>query len=99
MTNRREVRVAESFFAELDAQLGSERGANGQPSATDFIVVDLPVIVEVFATAFDDLPVAIEGLPSIRMFIGTAALVRALVVHGVETSEGVIELVGVELQL
>ena len=46
MNGRREIRVAESFFDELDSQLGSERGPNGEPSATDFIVMDLPRIVD-----------------------------------------------------
>ena len=54
-----------------------ERGPTGEPSATDFIVTDLPPIVEQFAVAFNDLPEAMAGLPAIRMLIGTGALVRA----------------------
>jgi len=99
MTDRREVRVAESFFEDLDLQLGGERGPNGEPSATDFLVVDLPAVVEVFVTEFDSLPETIGGVGSMRMFIGTSALAYAFVVYGIETSAGVIELVGIELQL
>ena len=95
--NRREVRVTESFFDELDTQLGNQRGRVGEPSATDFIVVDLPRIVDEFAARFDDLPEAIPGVSAARMLIGTGSLVKAYVVHGIETSIGVIELVGVEL--
>lgn len=95
--NRREVRVADSFFDELEAQLGAERGSNGEPSATDFIVVDLPRIVEEFAMRFDDLPEAMLGVGAARMLIGVGALVTAYVVHGVETSSGVVELMGIEL--
>lgn len=95
--NRREVRVADSFFAELDAQLGAERGSTGEPSATDFIVVDLPRIVEEFAMRFDDLPEAMLGVGAARMLIGVGALVAAYVVHGVETSIGIVELIGIEL--
>ena len=73
MIERREVRVADSFFAELEDQLGSQRGPNGQPSVTDFIVLDLPVVAERFAASFDELPEAIAGVPSIRMCIGSAA--------------------------
>ena len=75
MTSRREVRVAESLFDELDQQLGSERGSRGEPSATDFLVVDLPAIVEVFATQFDSLPETFGGLGAMRMFIGTSTSV------------------------
>lgn len=99
MTQRREVRVADSFFAELENQLPSERGPNAEPSVTDFVVLDLPVIVERFATEFDDLREAIAGVSSIRMIIGVAALVKAYVVHGVETPDGVINLIGIEIDL
>ncbi len=97
MSGRREVRVTEAFFEELDAQLGSERGARGEPSATDFLVVDLSRIVDEFATGFDDFPEAVLGVGAVRMLIGTRALVRAYVVHGIETTAGVVELIGVEL--
>lgn len=97
MSDRREVRVAESFFEELDTQLGAERGPRGEPSATDFVVIDLPRIVEEFAARFSGLPEAVDGVGAARMLIGTGALVKAYVVHGIETSAGIIELVGVEL--
>lgn len=99
MTNRREVRVADTLFFDLDNQLADERGPTGQPSATDFIVVDLPVIVERFATGFDELPQSIAGLNSIRMMIGAGALVSAFVVHGIETEDGVVQLVGIDIDL
>jgi len=66
MTPRREVRVAPVFFEQLDLQLGAERGPNGEPSATDFLVMDLPAIVAKFATAFDSLPLIDDGVPSAR---------------------------------
>ena len=99
MTKRREVRVAESFFDELDRQLGAERGPGGEPSATDFLVMDLPAIVERFSSRFEELPEAVAGLPAVRMFIGTSVLVSAYVVHGVEISDGAVELVGIEFDL
>ena len=97
MSGRREIRVAESFFEELDAQLGTERGPNGEPSATDFIVMDLPRIVDEFAERFDELPEVVEGVGAMRMLIGVGALATAYVVHGVETVAGAVQLIGVEL--
>ncbi len=96
--NRREVRVADSFFARLDEQLGNERGADGKPSATDFIVIDLPTVVEQFAVGFDDLAEAIPGVPSLRMFVGTGALVHAYVVQGIQISGDIIELVAIDIE-
>lgn len=97
MTDRREVRVAESFFEELDVQLGSERGPNGEPSTTDFIVIDLPRIVDEFALRFDELPEAVAGIGAVRMLVGVGALTMAYVVHAAETTTGAVELIGVEL--
>jgi len=39
VTGRRSVRVDRAFFDDLDRQLGSDRGPNGEPSSTDFIVI------------------------------------------------------------
>ena len=97
MSRRREVRVTDSFFAEVDNQFGLERGPAGEPSATDFIVVDLPAIVEQFASAFDELPEATDAIPSMRMFIGSGTLAIAFVVHGIEMQKGVIHLIGIEV--
>ncbi len=99
MTKRREVRVTDPFFEELDGQLRRERGPGAEPSATDFLILELPAIVERFASDFQNLAEAVAGVPGIRMFIGTSVLVRAFVVHGVETVDGVVELVGVELDV
>ena len=56
MTSRRTVRVDQAFFDDLDRQLGGDRGPNGEPSGTDFIVIDLPTVVDEFAENFDTLP-------------------------------------------
>jgi hypothetical protein len=61
LTQRRPVRVDPQFFAELDAQLGETRGDNGGPSSSDFLLIDLPSIADMFATSFDDLPAMYEG--------------------------------------
>jgi len=46
---RRIVRVSISFFDQLDEQLSTERSAAGEPSATDFVVSELPAVIERFA--------------------------------------------------
>ncbi|MEZ5229381.1 MAG: hypothetical protein R2710_22795 [Acidimicrobiales bacterium] len=99
MNRRREVRVAPSFFAELDQQLGDERGPDGEPSATDFIVLELPTIVEEFASNFDNLPEPAAGVSAARMFISVGRLVGAFVVHGIETTEGIVHLTGIDVAL
>lgn len=96
---RRTVRTSQAFFDQLDGQLGTSRGPNGEPTATDFLVVELPAIVEAFATRFDELPEAVEGVPHARMAIGTGALVSAFAVYGLLMADDSVELIGVEIDL
>ncbi len=96
-TDRRVVRVAPAFFEQLDQQLGSDRGPNGEASATDFLVFDLPTIVDEFAARFDELQEAIAGAPAARMLIGTGRLVRAFVVYGLLSDDDAVDLIGIEV--
>jgi len=94
---RRTVRTTQSFFEDLDRQLPSERGPNGEPSAHDFQVFELLRIVEVFATAFDDLPTLIPGRDDYRILITTGILVSRLAVVGQLVSDNAIELIELDL--
>lgn len=48
--SRRPVRVTSIVFDSIDESLRPERGPHGEPSAADFVTVELPAIVERFAT-------------------------------------------------
>lgn len=96
---RRRVRATATFFEDLDAQLGPERGRSGEPSAQDFLVFELLRIVEVFAARFDQLPELIPGRPHYRLLIGAGLLVPRFAVVGQLAADGAIELVELELDL
>lgn len=95
--DRRVVRVSPAFFEQLDEQLRSVRGDAGQPSATDFLVIDLPAIVERFATDFEGLPEFVEGVGVARVLVATGRLVRAVAVYGLLVADDSVELIGIEL--
>jgi hypothetical protein len=95
--DRRVVRVSASFFDQLDEQLGAERSDAGAPSATDFVVIELPAIIERFATDFERLPEVLDGAPSGRMLIVSGLLVRGFAVYGLLMADSSIELIGVTL--
>lgn len=97
MSSRRNVRVDPRFFEELDAQLGPVRGANGEPSSTDFLIVDLPTIVEEFAERFDDLAVAYPDRPDYRLLVTTGRLVATSLVIGQLLDDSSIVLLGIEI--
>lgn len=81
---RRRVRVTDSFLEQLDQLLPDDRGPAGEPSTTDFLVIDLPPIVDQFATGFDELPEVITSVPSARMLINAGRPVTRFVVFGLE---------------
>ncbi len=98
MSARRQVRVSQRFFDQLDDQLGYERASDGLPSATDFLVVDLPPVVEIFATAFDGLPLLEPGREEFRVLVAHGRLVGGFLIIGRLVGDS-IELIGVELDL
>lgn len=95
---RRVVRVSAVFFDQLDELLGPERGDAGEPSATDFVVIELPAVIERFATDFESLPEIIDGAPSGRMLIAPGLLVRAFAVYGILVTDDSLELVGITIE-
>jgi hypothetical protein len=96
---RRTVRATVGFFTDLDRQLPSERGAQGESSTRDFQALELLRIIELFATSFDSLPELIPGRPDYRILIATGTLVPAYTVIGQLAPDGAVELVRLELDL
>lgn len=81
--DRRVVPGLDRIFDQLDGQRSANRGSAGEPSATDFLVIDLPAIVERFATDFEALPEVVEGVSAARgVLVATGRLVRAVAVYG-----------------
>lgn len=99
MSGRRPVRVDERFLELLDQQLPDERGPNGEPSATDFLLVDLPPIAERFATSFDELMTPIPDRPDYRAVLSVGSLVPRVLVTGVLTTDGTVDLISVRFDL
>ena len=94
---RREVRATLDFFHDLDRQLPSERGPNGEPSTSDFQTFELLEIVEKFAVDFDTLPALIRGRDDYRVLIATGVVVRAYSVVGQSSPDGAIELISLDV--
>jgi hypothetical protein len=99
VTERRPVRVDPRFLEQLDAQLGEERGPNGEPSRIDFLRFELPAIEDDFALRFEELSEVIPGRPDYRQIITTGRLVPGISIVGQELADGSVLLLGVELDL
>ena len=99
MSGRLPVRVNASFFEDLDRQLSTARGPNGEPSSVDFQAVELVAIIDEFAIGFEDIPSLIQGRGDYRLLIKTGVLVGAISVVGQMMSDGAVELLSLELDL
>lgn len=96
---RPNVRVDPQFFSELDAQLGETRGPNGEPSVSDFLLVELPTLSQVFAETFEELPALYPDRDDYRYLSATGILVRAVTITAQLVSDGSIVLFGVDIDL
>ena len=98
MTPRRLVRVTQSFFDRLDELLPQERGTGGEPSSTDFLLHDLPAIIDQLADDFEGATLAVSQAPGVRVLIATGMLVGALAVYAVLAPDDAIEIIYLDLE-
>lgn len=96
---RRSVRVDAQFFEELDSQLGEARGPDGDPSASDFLLIDLPTISAAFAERFDEFPALFTERSDYRFLVTTGRLVRAATIVGQLLPDDSILLFGIDIDL
>lgn len=91
------VRVAPSFFDRLDELLPSERSATGTPSTTDFLLHDLPPIIDRLAEDYECSTLAVPSLPGVRVLITAGALVPTVAVYTVVAADDAVEVIYLEL--
>ena len=98
--------------AELEALTPNERDAivragfitdpekappDGEPSASDFLLIDLPAIADSFGERFDELPPVYVDRSDYRFLVATGRLVRAVAVTGQLMDDGSIVRFGIDI--
>jgi hypothetical protein len=86
----RVVRFTEQFFARLELLLPEERGADGTPSITDFLVFDLPAVHAILTRDVEAATLPSDE-PDIRVYIGFGAMVSAFAIHVRVAGDGAVE--------
>ena len=89
---RREVRVTQQFFDRLDDLLPQQRSPEGSPSATDFLLHEMPNIIETLATNFEMATTPSDLEPDVRVLIGSGMLVPLLAVYAAIVDDGGVEI-------
>lgn len=99
MTDRRPVRVVDRFFDQLDDLLPDERTPTGRPSATDFLLYEMPRVIESLALDYEGVTLPVEGVTDLRVLVTTGMLVRHIAVYAMVAADGAIDIVGIEVDL
>ena len=99
MNERRHVRVAPAFFDRLDQFLPPARTGRGLLSSADFLLHEIPPIIERLATDYERATTAVPGGPDVRMLITAGVLVPYIVVYLIVAPDGAVELVELEVDL
>ena len=97
MTDRRRVRVVQAFFDRLDELLADERGVDGAPSSADFLLHDMPAVIDRLAESYDSSTVPIVAGSEIRVLITSGHLVEFMAVYTVLDVDGVVQIVYLEI--
>ena len=86
------VRFSDSFFDRLDALLPAERPGDGSPSATDFLLIDVPRLRDRLANDYRGSTLPTDD-PDVRVIVAASMLFRAVALYVVEMPDGHIEVV------
>ena len=98
MTERRQVRVSQTFFDRLDELLPAERSAEGFPSATDFLLHEIPAVIDRFAVAFEESTTPFVAGSYIRVLITAGVFVNLMAVYAVIANDGAVEIIYLEIE-
>ena len=97
MTERRQVRVAPSFFDRLDELLPEERSASGVPSTADFLLHEMPPLIDLLALDYEATTLEVKDVPGVRVLIAAGVLVARLALYVVLTGDGAVEIIYLEM--
>ena len=75
MSGRRQVRVAPSFFDRLDELFPEERSPTGVPSTADFLLHEMPPLIDLLALDYEAATLEVRDVPEVRVLVATGVLV------------------------
>jgi hypothetical protein len=97
VSSRRVVRVAPSFFDRLDQLFPEERSGDGAPSATDFLLHDLPNIIDALASNFIGRTAPLQGREPIRVYLTGSILVSFAAIYAAESADSSVDLLWIDI--
>jgi hypothetical protein len=86
----RVVRFTEQFFDRLADLLDEDRGIDGAPSITDFLLLDLPAVRDALANDYHNVTLPTAD-PDVRVYLSAGVLVRRFAVYVAVELDGSVE--------
>lgn len=93
------VRVAPGVFVHLDEVLGEDRGVDGRPSTTDFLVHDLPPLLDLLRSDYEGCTRPLVAGGVVRVLVSVGVLAPAVALYTVQSRDGSITVVGIDIDL
>ena len=97
MSGRRQVRVAPSFFDRLDELFPEERSPTGVPSTADFLLHEMPPLIDVLALDYESATLEVRDVPEVRVLIATGVLVAHVALYVVLGDDDAVEIIYLEI--
>ncbi len=91
----RAVRFLPFFFDQLDDYLGDQRGEDGSPSATDFLLFDLPRVRDLLAADFEGCTLPVPPGNDVRIFSGVGGLVQGFCLFAELSKDDAVEVLAI----
>jgi hypothetical protein len=95
---RRLVRVTDQFFDRLDELFPEVRTADGQASAADFLLHEMPNVIERLAVDFESATIPSGREPGVRVLIAAGLLVRFFGVYAAIVEDGSVEIFWLDVE-
>ncbi len=97
MTHFRVVRFTKEFFEDLDSQLPEERPGDGGPSATDFLLFDLPPVRDLLASEFEKHTTLVPPGGAVFVCVVAGTLVAYFSLYAILNDDDVVEVLGIAI--
>jgi len=97
VSRRRQVRVAPSFFDRLDQLLPDDRSATGVASTADFLLHEIPPLIDLLAQDYEGATLDVPGVPDVRVLIAKGVLVSHLALYVVLPDDDSVEIIYLEI--
>ena len=77
--------------------LPAERSASGAPSTADFLLHEIPPLIDLLAVSYDQITLAVEGVAGVRVLIAAGVLLPYVALYTVLASDGAIEIIYLDI--